>query len=77
MHRSITIRGLLVATLACAATILLVCTMVLGFTGASSASTVTGTLGTILLAAWIVTVNIRRPRRDAVVPSPLVKTAQP
>jgi hypothetical protein len=62
-------QGLVGASLAVVTTVLMTATLVLGVTGAAGASKVTGTIGVILLALWMVTINVRRRPRHAVTPT--------
>lgn len=68
MHR-FNARGLVGALLAVVTTVLMTTTLVLGVTGAAGASKWTGTVGVILLAAWMVAINVRRRPRQAVAPT--------
>ena len=61
-------RGLVGAVLAVVTTALMAATLVLGMSGATTATKWTGTIGVVMLAAWMVAINVRR-RPHSVTPT--------
>ena len=73
--RTVTAQGLVIGFSAVGSTVLFMLTPVLALTGAMAACTWTGTIGSALLAVWLVAINIRRRPTRAAAPREVVKTA--
>ncbi len=75
--RTVSTQGLVIGFSAVLSTLLLMLTPVLALTGATGASTWTGTIGVALLAVWLVAINVRRRPVRVVAPKvvPTVETA--
>ncbi|MDQ3786677.1 MAG: hypothetical protein M3422_05455 [Actinomycetota bacterium] len=58
--RTVSALGLVVGISAVVSTVLFALTVVLAMTGATGACVWTGTIGAVLLAVWLVAINIRR-----------------
>jgi TRAP-type C4-dicarboxylate transport system permease small subunit len=72
MGKTITMKGLLVASAAVCTIVLLTLTMVLGVLGEGDTATWTGTAGVVLMAVWLVVAGgHRRVRRSAAAAVPV------
>lgn len=58
--RTVSAHGLVIGFSAVMSTVLFMLTLVLAMTGATGASMWTGTIGAVLLAVWLMSINIRR-----------------